>query len=52
MESVSEGVDQIGPQVVDVFDADAGPNETIVDTQAFALVFGDRGVGHDGRMLD
>src|SRR5688572_3876609 len=47
-----EGVFQLGDQIIHVLDAHREPHQAVVDTETRAHVLGQRGVGHDRRMLD
>src|SRR5712691_4138946 len=47
-----ERVFQLGEEVVDVFDADRQAHQALVDAELGAHVLGQRGVGHDRRVLD
>src|SRR5687768_2958408 len=47
-----EGVAQLGDQIIHVLDSHREPHQAVVDTETRAHVLGQRGVGHDRRMLD
>src|SRR5204862_91989 len=47
-----ERVFQLGDEVVDVLDADRQAHQAFVDAELGAHVLGQRGVGHDRRVLD
>src|SRR5579862_8632101 len=46
-----ESLFEIGDEVVDVLDADGEADEAVADAEGAAAVRGDRGMGHDGRVL-
>src|SRR5216684_2875084 len=47
-----EGVFQLVDEVIDVLDADGQAHQAFVDAELGAHVLGQRGVGHDRRVLD
>src|SRR5207302_8563218 len=47
-----ERVFKLGEEVVDVLDADRQAHQALVDAELGAHVLGQRGVGHDRRVLD
>src|SRR5688572_11115991 len=43
---------EVGDEIVHVLDADRQPHEAVADAELRAHVGRDRGMGHDGRVLD